>query len=113
MIGINKFKHIALAVVLLTITSTPNKSEARTNNNWASTSRSQQCSKEAERYANRRTGGTTLRGAAVGGAVGGLIGGNRRGVGRGALVGGGAGLVQSNSQWQTFYGRSYRQCINR
>lgn len=87
--------------------------EARTNNNWTSTSRSQQCSREAQRYADRNAQRRTAAGAIGGAAVGGLVGGNRRNMGTGALIGGGAGLVSSNSRWQTFYNRRYMECINR
>jgi hypothetical protein len=85
-------------------------SDARTNNNWSSNSRSAQCSVEAERYANQRARRRTAAAAAGGAAIGGISGGN---AGRGALIGGGAGLLQSNSRWQTYYNRSYNNCINR
>jgi len=98
---------IALGIVALV--SPPGSSEARTNNNWSSVSRSSQCSVEAERYANQRARRRTAATAAGGAAIGGISG----NAGRGALIGGGAGLLQSNSRWQTYYNRSYNNCINR
>jgi len=87
--------------------------EARTNNNWASAQRSQQCSQDAERYANRHAGRSTVGGAAGGAAIGAIAGrGRRRNITNGALIGGGAGMLHSNSRWNTFYNRRYRQCIN-
>jgi hypothetical protein len=74
---------------------------------------SRQCSQQAENYANRNTRRSTATGAVAGAAVGGVARGNRSGMGRGALIGGGAGLVRSSGQWQTYYNRAYRACMGR
>ena len=79
----------------------------------ASASSSRLCSEQAENYANRNTRRSTATGAVAGAAVGGVARGNRSSMGRGALIGGGAGLVRSSSQWQTYYNRAYRACMSR
>jgi hypothetical protein len=36
-----------------------------------------------------------------------------RNAGRGALIGGGAGLISSGGRWQTYYNYAYRNCVRR
>jgi hypothetical protein len=79
----------------------------------SNSARSRQCSEQAESYANRNTRRTTAAGAVTGAAVGGVARGNRSSMGRGALIGGGAGLVHGSSRWQTYYNRGYNACMGR
>jgi hypothetical protein len=102
-----------LALVAGGISALNSSVDARTNNNWASTERSQRCSREARQHADRNARRRTATGAATGAAIGGIAGGSRRNAGRGALIGGGAGLLTSNSRWQSLYNRRYHECINR
>lgn len=105
---------IALALLMavpVTLFQPSSPAEAHRPGNWTRAERSSYCSNRAERYANRHTRRTTAAGALTGAAVGNVVGGNRRNTGRGALVGGSAGLLRSNSQWRTQYDRYYRQCM--
>src|SRR4051812_28560440 len=65
--------------------------------NWTERDRSRYCSMQAQRYADRNARRTTGAGALTGAAIGGIASGSRsntaRNAGRGALIGGGAGLV--------------------
>lgn len=92
---------------LLAVTS---PAEAHSSRNWSQAERSCYCSAQAQRHADRHTRRTTAAGALTGAAVGGMVGSNRN-TGRGALVGGGAGLVRSNSRWTSYYNRYCRNCI--
>lgn len=88
--------------------------QAHSSRNWSQAERSRYCSAQAQRYADRRTRRTTAAGALTGAAVGSMVGSNRnagRNAGRGALIGGSAGLVQSNSRWTSYYDRYYRNCV--
>lgn len=81
------------------------------SSNWSAAERSNYCANRARRYADRNTRRTTAAGAVTGTAVGGVAGGNRRNAGRGALIGGGAGLVHSSARWNSIYDRYYRNCV--
>ena len=116
MTGMRNWKSIGLAVLMAGATvsaAAVHRADARTDNNWASASRSQECSREAERYADRNARRQTATNAAIGGAIGGIAGGSGRSAGRGALIGGGVGLYQANTRWRTYYNRRYNACINR
>jgi hypothetical protein len=76
--------------------------------------RSRNCASRATRYADRNFYRTTAGGALLGAGVGSAVGRNRnvsRNATRGALIGGGAGMLRSNSQWSALYNRYYRNCM--
>ena len=78
--------------------------------------RSRDCAARATRYADRNFYRTTAGTAAVGAGVGSVAGRNRnvtRNATRGALIGGGLGMLRSNSQWSNLYNRYYRNCMRR
>jgi hypothetical protein len=90
--------------------------EAQSRNNRSQAEVSRTCSAQAERYAERNFRRTTAGGALLGAGVGSAVGRNRnvsRNATRGALIGGGAGMMRSNSQWMALYNRAYRNCMDR
>jgi hypothetical protein len=102
------------AFMLPVAVATSTAVEARTNNNYTSAARSQQCSRRAQEIADRETRRNAGRGAAAGAAIGGLAGRSWRGAGIGAAAGAvGGAAMSNNSRWQTVYNREYRNCINR
>ncbi len=107
--GLAVLSPAADETVNLNITSAAEASQSQAQ-------RSRSCSSRATRYADRNFYRTTAGTAAVGAGVGSVVGRNRnvsRNATRGALIGGGLGLLRSNSQWSNLYNRYYRNCMRR
>ena len=79
-----RFATIGLALLASVVVTTPDFSTTAEASSTVSAQRSRQCSADA-----------------------------RRNAGRGALIGGGAGLLASTSRWQVYYNYSYRNCVRR
>lgn len=107
-------KKIQLAIAVLTLAaacgpgplSVVNEASAR------SSSRSHYCSMRARSYADRHTGRSTAVGAVTGATIGGISRGRNSSMGRGALIGGGAGLIHGSSRWNSLYHSYYRNCVH-
>jgi hypothetical protein len=50
-------------------------------------------------------------GAVTGATIGGISRGRNSSMGRGALIGGGAGLIHGSSRWNSLYHSYYRNCV--
>lgn len=107
LIGLALLPPVTGQTVNLGITTVAEASQAQ---------RSRDCAARATRYADRNFYRSTAGGALLGAGVGSAVGGNRnvsRNATRGALIGGGAGMLRSNSQWSNLYNRYYRNCMRR
>jgi hypothetical protein len=105
LLGLAVLPPVDNAPVSLGITTPAEASQAQ---------RSRDCAARATRYADRNFYRTTAGTAAVGAGVGSVAGRNRnvtRNATRGALIGGGLGMLRSNSQWSNLYNRYYRNCM--
>ena len=105
LLGLAVLSPVPQAPVSLSIITAAEASQAQ---------RSRNCAARATRYADRNFYRTTAGTAALGAGVGSVAGRNRnvtRNATRGALIGGGLGMLRSNSQWSNLYNRYYRNCM--